>query len=112
MICGGIQIVRTQRGTAHLQLEEVEQLRVQIAVPLRDDVNEHHADAVLQIACTLDRECSTVSGTILVCRADELDGGDHLRTFVVVQNVDFKQVKAREIQRDRGNPDACFSIEM
>ena len=65
----GVQVTSACPGVAG-ELQQLQQIRVEIAVAFRDDIHHHHADAVLQVARALDGERAAVRGSILVGRAE------------------------------------------
>src|SRR5262249_35416077 len=78
-----------------LHFERLEQLGVQVGRPRRYHIDDHHADAVLEVAGALGSKGPAAAGPVLVGRADQLDGAAQLGAAQILVNADLKGVQLR-----------------
>ncbi len=83
--------------------QQIEEFGVKVGVPLRDDVDDHNGDLLLQVAGALGGEGPAGGGTVLVAGTDQFHGGDQTRVAAVVVNLNLEHVRGGERDVDRSD---------
>ena len=74
---------------------------MEVRGPLGDDIDDDHRHPLLQVARALDGKGATVTRSVLVGRADQLNGRPQLRSAHLLHHPDLIDVKGDEIGYSR-----------
>ena len=96
----GIQRRRAAGQSRVGQAEQLQQLAVEVGRARCHQIDDRHADLVLEQGGTFGDEGASVFGPVLVGRADDLDGGDEAASGPGVVNADLVNVGPGQVGRD------------
>ena len=87
--------------------QESDDLVMQVVAPTRDDVDDDQAHSLVEIGSTLDRECPTLFGPVLVAGTDQFDGRDQGESGHRREEADLESIREdgrHHMGRCRGGP--------
>ncbi len=73
---------------------------MEVRCPLGNNIDDDHGNTLLQVSRTFDGEGATVTRSVLVRRADQLNGRPQLRPTHLLHHPDLVDVEGDEINHD------------